>query len=73
MSTAELAMPPGDVDDGSRVNLACCVSCRRAIDLPSQHLRVLDQEIAAASGYRLLSARVVYYGLCPECQARIRR
>ncbi|MCC7355297.1 MAG: hypothetical protein IT330_16250 [Anaerolineae bacterium] len=60
----------GESPYSSHVNLACCVSCHRALDLPSQHLRALDREIAAVSGYRLLGARVVYYGLCPECQKR---
>ena len=73
MNTGEPPTPAGDANSDARVNLACCVSCRRAIDLPNRYLQALDQEVAAASGYRLLSARVVYYGLCPDCQARIKR
>ena len=58
-----------DADTGPHVNLAC-VACHRVIDLPSQHVAALDQEVAASSGYQLLGARVLYYGLCPQCQAK---
>jgi Fur family peroxide stress response transcriptional regulator len=56
-----------DADTDPHVNLAC-IQCHRVIDLPSDHVQALDQEIAANSGYKLLGARVLYYGLCPDCQ-----
>lgn len=56
-----------DADIEPHVNLAC-VSCHKIIDLPSEHVHTLDQEIANVSGYDLLGARVMYYGMCPECQ-----
>jgi len=56
-----------DADTDPHVNLACTV-CHRVIDLPSQHVRALQEEVTAASGYRLLGARVLYYGICPDCQ-----
>jgi Fur family peroxide stress response transcriptional regulator len=56
-----------DADTRPHINLAC-VSCHRVIDLPSQSVQALDREVASSSGYRLLGARVVYYGLCPDCQ-----
>ena len=49
------------------VNLAC-TRCHRVIDLPSLHVRALDHEVAANSGYEIMGARVMYYGLCPDCQ-----
>jgi Fur family peroxide stress response transcriptional regulator len=58
-----------DADIQPHVNLAC-VSCHRVIDLPSQHVRALEKEVADNSGYQVLGARVLYYGLCPECQAK---
>lgn len=58
-----------DADTSPHVNLAC-LSCHRVIDLPSQHVHALDHEVGASSGYKLLGARVMYYGLCPECQAK---
>ncbi len=51
------------------VNLAC-VTCHRITDIPSEHVHHLDSEISQASGYRLLGARVLYYGVCPECQEK---
>ena len=56
-----------DADTEPHVNLAC-LSCNKIIDIPSEHVSHLDAEITAASGYKLLGARVLYYGLCPDCQ-----
>ena len=56
-------------DKEQHVNLAC-ISCSRIIDIPSEHVTHLDSEITAASGYKLLGARVLYYGLCPACQKK---
>ena len=61
-----------DADTEPHVNLAC-ISCSRIIDIPSQHVTHLDSEITAASGYKLLGARVLYYGLCPACQKTQKR
>ncbi len=56
-----------DADTEPHVNLAC-ISCNKIIDIPSSHVQQLDDEITSTSGYKLLGARVLYYGLCPECQ-----
>ncbi|MGE5251799.1 MAG: Fur family transcriptional regulator [Bacteroidota bacterium] len=56
-----------DADTGAHVNLAC-VSCSRIFDVPNRHVDPLAEEIRAASGFRLLGARLLYYGLCPDCQ-----
>jgi Fur family peroxide stress response transcriptional regulator len=58
-----------DADTSPHVNLAC-TSCHRVIDLESRHVHALDQEVASHSGYKIKGARVLYYGLCPECQAK---
>lgn len=58
-----------DADTSPHVNLAC-VSCHEVIDLPSDHALKLEHEVAEHSGYRLLGSRVMYYGLCPICQAK---
>ncbi|HNO31339.1 MAG TPA: Fur family transcriptional regulator [Anaerolineales bacterium] len=58
-----------DADTEPHVNLAC-ISCSRIIDIPSEHVTHLDSEITAASGYKLLGARVLYYGVCPDCQKK---
>ncbi|MCX6078897.1 MAG: Fur family transcriptional regulator [Chloroflexi bacterium] len=58
-----------DADMAPHVNLAC-VTCHRIVDIPSAHVHQLNSEISQASGYKLLGARVLYYGLCPECQKK---
>jgi Fur family transcriptional regulator, peroxide stress response regulator len=58
-----------DADTQPHVNLAC-ISCSKIIDIPSEHVTHLDSEITTASGYKLLGARVLYYGLCPACQKK---
>jgi Fur family transcriptional regulator, peroxide stress response regulator len=58
-----------DADTGPHVNLAC-VRCERIIDLASHHVQQLDQEVERSSGYTLLGARVLYYGVCPDCQSK---
>ena len=59
-----------DADTSPHVNLAC-TSCHRVIDLPSQHVHALEHEVATQSGYQIMGARVLYYGLCPDCQSKI--
>jgi Fur family peroxide stress response transcriptional regulator len=56
-----------DADLEPHVNLAC-ISCHRIVDIPSEHIQHLNSEITQASGYKLLGSRVLYYGVCPECQ-----
>ena len=58
-----------DADTEPHVNLAC-LSCSRIVDIPSEHITHLDSEITTATGYKLLGARVLYYGLCPACQKK---
>ncbi|NPV74738.1 MAG: transcriptional repressor [Anaerolineae bacterium] len=58
-----------DADTEPHVNLAC-ISCHRIVDIPSRYVHHLDEEIEQTSGYRLLGSRVLYYGLCPNCQKK---
>ncbi len=58
-----------DADMEPHVNLAC-ISCHRIMDIQSEHIVHLNSEITQASGYKLLGSRVLYYGLCPECQRK---
>jgi Fur family transcriptional regulator, peroxide stress response regulator len=56
-----------DANTEPHVNLAC-ISCHRVIDLPSEHVTHLEDEVVSNSGYQVLGARVLYYGVCPSCQ-----
>ena len=49
------------------INLAC-IECHKIVDIPSSYVNQMDNEITQTSGYRLLGARVMYYGVCPDCQ-----
>lgn len=57
-----------DIDVSTHVNLAC-VSCGKIVDVSLARQRELEREISQLSGYRLLSARLVYDGICPACQS----
>jgi Fur family transcriptional regulator, peroxide stress response regulator len=48
-----------------------CTRCHRIEDFHSEALGAIDAGVAAQSGYRLHGARLVYYGLCPACQAEL--
>ena len=56
-----------DADITPHINLVC-IRCHRVIDVPNETVAALEEEAAKQSGYRILGARVVYYGLCPDCQ-----
>ncbi len=56
-----------DADTEPHVNLAC-IRCHRVVDLPLVQVHQLEEAVRQRSGYRVLGARVVYYGLCPQCQ-----
>lgn len=57
-----------DADTEPHVNLAC-VHCHQIIDIENPHVLEIEHEVASSSGYTLLGARVLYYGVCPSCQA----
>ena len=60
-----------DADTEPHINLAC-TNCGIVIDLPSEHLHEhlthIEDDVAQQSGYALLGRRVLYYGLCQDCQ-----
>jgi len=58
-----------DGDTAPHINLIC-LSCHRVQDLEGVDVRALHRRVAARSGYALRGARLVYYGLCPDCQRR---
>lgn len=58
-----------DADTSPHINLAC-MECHRIIDIPSKKVGQLQDEVSRTSGYALQGARILYYGLCPECQKK---
>jgi len=58
-----------DGNTAPHINLVC-ISCHKIVDLTSPYMANLEDEISATSGYKLLGARIMYYGLCPNCRKR---
>jgi Fur family transcriptional regulator, peroxide stress response regulator len=56
-----------DGNTSPHVNLAC-ISCHKILDIESPKVSSLDREVHSRSGFEVLGARIVYYGLCPDCQ-----
>ncbi len=50
------------------VNLIC-TRCSRIEDFHDETLQAVADQVSARAGYKLDGAHVVYYGLCPQCQA----
>lgn len=57
-----------DADISPHVHLVC-TCCHRVEDFTEAPLTAVARQVARGSGYQLRGARVVYYGLCPVCQA----
>lgn len=49
------------------INVAC-TACHKIVDVESSKVAGLGHEVQHASGFKVLGSRIVYYGLCPDCQ-----
>ncbi len=47
-----------------------CVKCKKVIDAPHPYKPYLDEEIAKRSGYKIIRHRLIFEGVCPECQKK---
>jgi len=45
-----------------------CVKCRSIVDPELGSLAHITRELASGTGYRILSHRLDFYGICPKCQ-----
>jgi Fur family peroxide stress response transcriptional regulator len=45
-----------------------CVHCRKIIDLEVNIAQDLVQQVSWRSGYQIISYRLDFYGVCPDCQ-----
>ncbi len=48
-----------------------CLKCREIIDPELSSLAYLTQELTADTGYKILSHRLDFYGICPKCQQSV--
>lgn len=47
-----------------------CVSCNRIEDLEEFPLDVTKDEVEWGTGYRILTYRLDFFGVCPQCQQK---
>ena len=47
-----------------------CTRCRNIVDPEIATLSTLHQEVARSTGYRILSHRLDFLGVCPQCQEK---
>ena len=57
-----------DADPTPHINLVC-TACHRVQDFFDIALDGTAKDVIERSGYQILGMRIVYYGLCPQCQA----
>lgn len=46
-----------------------CLNCHAIVDPQVEALETAPEAIAAQTGYRMVSHRLDFYGICPECQS----
>jgi Fur family transcriptional regulator, peroxide stress response regulator len=47
-----------------------CVKCKGIVDPELSNLGDMTEELVSDTGYRILSHRLDFYGICPECQKK---
>ncbi len=45
-----------------------CVKCKKVIDAPYSYKDFLDEETTRQSGFEIIRHRLIFEGICPECQ-----
>ena len=45
-----------------------CTQCKKITDLQVANLNELPQKVAQSTGYRIVSQRLDFFGVCPQCQ-----
>ena len=44
-----------------------CIKCRKIVDPDLASLQDMSNEVEAATGFRISTHRVDFFGLCPDC------
>ena len=47
-----------------------CIQCKSIADLQVANLSELPQTVAQSTGYRIVSQRLDFSGICPQCQEK---
>jgi Fur family transcriptional regulator, peroxide stress response regulator len=45
-----------------------CVRCKSVVDLVADAVQATAEEVARSTGYRIVSQRLDFFGVCPRCQ-----
>jgi Fur family peroxide stress response transcriptional regulator len=56
-----------DADTSAHINLAC-TSCKEIVDIETEVSGILGAEVEGRSGYHIKGSRLLYFGVCPDCQ-----
>ena len=59
----------GEDDDGHHHHLVC-TECRAVVELEDCFTHELQQRIAARSGFKGVTHKLEFFGVCPACQQR---
>ncbi|HWF18898.1 MAG TPA: Fur family transcriptional regulator [Verrucomicrobiae bacterium] len=54
-------------DDGHHHHLVC-VRCSAVIEINECFTRELEEKMAARSGFKAITHKLEFFGICPECQ-----
>ncbi len=57
----------GEGDDGHHHHLVC-TRCAGVIEIEECFPRAIESRIAAANGFKQVTHKLEFFGLCPECQ-----
>ena len=57
----------GEGDDGHHHHLVC-TGCGRVVEIDECFTRELEEKIAARNGFKAVSHKLEFFGVCPRCQ-----
>ena len=57
----------GEGDDGHHHHLVC-TQCAEVVEIDDCFTTEVEQRIAAANGYKAVTHKLEFFGICPECQ-----
>jgi Fe2+/Zn2+ uptake regulation proteins len=57
----------GEGDDGHRHHLVC-TSCAEVVPIAECSIDSFDERIAASNGFKAVTHRLEFFGICPNCQ-----
>ncbi len=70
----ELGFPEGsnrfDGNEPSPHPHMICISCKKIVDPPLDSLSDLTSEAAQKTGFNIVTHRLDFFGICPECQGK---